>query len=316
MPTLPRNLAFFSGNSNPGLAKEIADYLGIPPGQVDLRKFADGETYANYLEVVRGKDVFILQSTCEPVNDNLMELLIMIDAAKRAAAERITCVIPFYGYAKQDRKANDREPITAKLVAKLLETAGADAVLVMDLHSDQIQGFFDIHADFLYASGPLVKHFQKKGINELVVVSPDVGSSRRARAYAKRLGADLAIIDKRRPKPNMSEVVHLIGDVKGHTCLIVDDEINTAGTICNAAEAVIGHGAKEVYAMASHAVFAGDAIEKLEKSRFREIIVTNSIPMRKKISKVTVVSVAPLLGEAIKCLNQNKSISQLLNPAK
>lgn len=310
------NLAFFSGSSNPELAKEISSYLRVPLGKVELKKFADGESYANFLEVIRGKDVFILQSTCEPVNDNLMELLIMIDAAKRAAAEKITCVMPFYGYAKQDRKANDREPITAKLVAKLLEAAGADAILTMDLHSDQLQGFFDIHADFLYASGPLVKYFQKKNIQGLMVVSPDVGSSRRARAYAKRLGCELAIIDKRRPKPNMSEVVHLIGEVEGKACLVVDDEINTAGTIVNAAEAVLKHGAKEVYAMASHAVFAGPATERLQKSPFREIIVTNSIPQRKKVAKVTVVSVAPLLAEAINCLHNKKSISKLLNPAK
>ncbi len=313
---MPGNIAFFAGSSNPSLAKEISSYLHAPIGKVDLRKFADGETYANFLEVIRGKDVFILQSTCSPANDNLMELLIMVDAAKRAAAEKITCVIPFYGYAKQDRKANDREPITAKLVAELLETAGADAVLTMDLHADQIQGFFDIHADFLYASGPLVKYFQKKKIENLVVVSPDIGSSRRARAYAKRLGAELAIIDKRRPKPNLSEVVHLIGDVRGKTCLVVDDEINTGGTIVNAAEAVVKHGAREVYAMASHAVFAGDALQKLQASPFKEIIVTNSIPLKKKTGKVTVVSIAPLLGEAIRCLHNNKSISKLLNPAK
>src|SRR3989344_7072133 len=238
-PQMKDKIALFAGNSNPELAMEIAAYLKTPLGKVELKKFADGESYVNYMESVRGKDIFILQSTCDPVNDNLMEMLIMIDAAKRAAAEKITCVIPFYGYAKQDRKANDREPITAKLVAKLLEASGADAVLTMDLHADQLQGFFDIHADFLYASGPLVKYFLKKNIPNLVVVSPDVGSSRRARSYAKRLGADLAIIDKRRPKPNQSEVVHLIGEVGGKTALIVDDELNTAGTIVNAAEAVL-----------------------------------------------------------------------------
>jgi len=310
------NLAFFSGNSNPELGKEIADYMKIPLGKIELKKFADGETYANYTDSIRGKDVYLLQSTCNPVNDNLMELLIMIDAAKRADAEKITCVIPFYGYAKQDRKANDREPITAKLVAKLLEAAGADAVLTMDLHSDQLQGFFDIHADFLYASGPLVKDFQKNGIKDLVVVSPDVGSSRRARAYAKRLGASLAIIDKRRPKPNQSEVIHLIGEVEGKTALLVDDEINTAGTIVNAAEAVIKHGAKEVYGMASHAVLADSAIERIEKSAFKEIYVTNSIPMKKGSSKIKVVSISPLLGDAIRCMHSKKSLAELLNPAK
>ena len=309
-------IALFAGNSNPELAMEIAAYLKTPLGKVELKKFADGESYVNYMESVRGRDIFILQSTCDPVNDNLMEMLIMIDAAKRAAAERITCVIPFYGYAKQDRKARDREPITAKLVAKLLQAAGADAILTMDLHADQAQGFFDITVDFLCASGPLVKYFEKKKIENLVVVSPDIGSSRRARSYAKRLGAPLAIVDKRRPKPNQSEVLHLIGDVKGKNAVIVDDEINTAGTIVNAAEAVLKHGAKDVYTMASHAVFCGPAIERLEKSPFKEIIVTNSVPLRKKISKVKVVSIAPLLGEAIRCLHENKSVSQLLNPAK
>ena len=313
---MKEKLAFFSGGSNPELANEIASYLRIPLGKVELKKFADGENYVNYLESIRGRDVYLLQSTCNPVNDNLVELLIMIDAARRAAAERITCVIPFYGYAKQDRKARDREPITAKLVAELLQAAGADAVVVMDLHADQIQGFFDIRADFLYASGPLVRHFLKKKLKDLVVVSPDVGSSRRARAYAKRLGASLAIIDKRRPKPNQSEVVHLIGEVKGKTAVIVDDEINTAGTIVSAADAVMKHGAKDVYALASHAVFAGPAIERLEKSAFKEIIVTNSVPIPRKIAKVKVVSIAPLLGEAIKCLNEGTSLSKLLNPAK
>ncbi|PIN85608.1 MAG: ribose-phosphate pyrophosphokinase [Candidatus Diapherotrites archaeon CG11_big_fil_rev_8_21_14_0_20_37_9] len=311
-----KKLAFFAGNSNPELAKEMAEHLKIKLGKIELKKFADGETYANYLESVRGKEVYLLQSTCDPVNDNLMELLIMIDAAKRAAAEKITCIIPYFGYAKQDRKANDREPITAKLVAKLLDAAGADAVIIMDLHSDQVQGFFDINADFLYASGSLVKHFLKKGLKNLVVVSPDVGSSRRARAFAKRLGASLAIVDKRRPRPNVSEVMHLIGEVEGKIAIIVDDEINTAGTICNAADAVMERGAKEVYAMASHAVFAGSAIERLKASKFKEIIVTNSIPQKEKISKVKVVSVASLLAEAIKCCNENKSLSKLLNPVK
>lgn len=309
-------MAIFSGSSNPELAKKISKYLKKPLGKVELKKFADGETYVNYLESIRGKDVYLIQSTCTPVNDNLMELLIMIDAAKRAAAERITCVLPYYGYAKQERKARDREPITAKLVAELLQSAGANAVLTMDLHADPIQGFFDIRADFLYASGTLVKSVLEKKLKNIVVVSPDVGSSRRARAYAKRLNASLAIIDKRRPKQNQSEVMHLIGEVKGKNAIIIDDEINTGGTICNAAQAVIDHGAKEVYALVSHAVFAGNAIEKLEKSVFKEIIVTDSIPAKRKSKKIKIVSIAPLLGEAILTMNQNKSMSKLLNPAK
>ncbi len=311
-----KNLAFFSGSSNPELGKEIASYLKIPLGKIMLKKFADGETYVNYLETLRGKDVYLLQSTCNPVNDNLMELLIMIDAAKRAAAERITCIMPFYGYAKQDRKANDREPITAKLVAELLQAAGADAVITMDLHADQIQGFFDIRSDFLYASRTMVEYIHKKKLKDIVVVAPDVGSSKRARSYSKRIGGTLAIIDKRRPKTNQSEVLHLIGEVRGKTAIIVDDEINTGGTIVNAAKAVMEHGAKEVYGIASHGVFAGDAIKKIEASPFTEVIVTNSIPQHSKSKKIKVVSIAPLMGEAIRCVNENKSISLLLNPSK
>ncbi len=311
---MDRKFSLFSGNSNIELAKEIANYLGVPLGKVELKKFADGENYANYLETVRGQDIYIIQSTCYPHNDNIMELLIMIDAAKRAAAEKITCVIPYYGYGKQDRKVNDREAITAKLVAKILEAAGADAVLTTDLHSDQVQGFFDIRSDFLYASGPLMTYFtQKHGKENIVVVAPDVGSSKRARAYAKMLGAEIAIIDKRRPKQNQSEVVNLIGDVNAKIALIVDDEINTGGTIVNAAEAVIKNGAKAAYAMASHGVFASDAAQRLEKSPLREIIVTNSIPQKNKFRKLTVISVGPLLGEAIKRLHEKESISKILH---
>lgn len=302
----------FSGNSNQELAKEIAAYLKVGLGKVELKKFADGENYANYDQTLRGKDVYIVQSTCAPHNDNLMELLIMIDAAKRAAAERITCVIPYYGYGKQDRKVNDREPITAKLVAKLIQAAGADAVLTMDLHADQIQGFFDIRADFLYASGPLTKYVLQKNLKNMVVVAPDVGSTKRARKYATIFGVDLAIIDKRRTKPNQSEVVNLIGEVRGKTCIIVDDEINTGGTAVNAAEAVVKNGAKEVYVLASHGVFAGDALEKLEKSPAKEVIATNSIPIKRKSAKVKVISVAPLIGDAIRCMHENKSLAQLL----
>ncbi len=303
----------FSGNSNRQLAEEIAAYLKVKLGRVELKKFADGETYVNYDETVRGKDVYILQSTCFPQNDNLMEMLIMIDAAKRAAAERITCVIPYYGYGKQDRKANDREPITAKLVAKLIQAAGADAVLTMDLHADQIQGFFDIRADFLYASGPMTKYFAQKGSKDLIVVAPDVGSTKRARKYAKILGTDLAIIDKRRPKPNQSEVVNLIGDVAGKVCVIVDDEVNTGGTVINAAEAALRKGAKEVYVLASHGVFTQDALAKIDRSPIKEVVVTNSIPMGEKASgKVKVISVAPLFGDAIRCMHENRSLSQIL----
>ncbi|HZX20081.1 MAG TPA: ribose-phosphate pyrophosphokinase [archaeon] len=310
---MSKNLVFFAGQSNPKLAKEIADYLKIPLGKIELKKFADGENYVNYLESLRGKDVFLFQSTCNPVNDNLMELLIMIDAAKRAAAQRITCIIPFFGYAKQDRKAADREPITAKLVAKLLEAAGADAVITMDLHADQIQGFFDIRSDFLYAANTLIGHFKKKNLKNLTVISPDVGATKRSRAYAKRLDAELAIIDKRRPKQNQSEVLNLVGDVRGRTCVIVDDEINTGGTLVNAAQKAMDMGAKEVYALASHGVFAGKAVEKIEKSPIKEVIVTNSVSVNVNSKKITQVTIAPLLAEAIRCVNENKSISKLLN---
>src|SRR3989344_4152383 len=305
---MDKNFALFSGSSNPSLAEEMAKFLDVKLGQVELKRFVDGENYVNYSESVRGLDIYIVQSTCNPQNDNIMELLIMIDAAKRAAAERITCVIPYYGYGKQDRK-----PITAKLVAKLLGSAGADAVLTMDLHSDQVQGFFDIRSDFLYASGPLMAYFTKKyGKENVVVVAPDVGSSKRARAYAKILGTEIAIIDKRRPKPNQSEVVNIIGDVEGKIALIVDDEINTGGTIANAADAVIKNGAKEAYAMASHGVLAGEAVQRLEKSKLREVIVTNSIMQKKKFAKLKVISVGPLIGEAIKRIHEKESISKIL----
>jgi len=311
---MDKNFALFSGSSNPSLAEEMAKFLDVKLGQVELKRFVDGENYVNYSESVRGLDIYIVQSTCNPQNDNIMELLIMIDAAKRAAAERITCVIPYYGYGKQDRKINDREPITAKLVAKLLGSAGAEKVLTMDLHSDQVQGFFDIRSDFLYASGPLMNYFTKKhGNKNLIVVAPDVGASKRARAYAKILGTEIAIIDKRRPRQNQSIVMNLVGDVSGKTALLVDDEINTGGTLVNAAEALLKNGAKEVYAIGSHGVFAGDALEKLEKSPIKEVIVTNSIPMKRKSSKIMVVSVAPLMAEAIKRMHENKSISKMLH---
>ncbi len=310
---MEKNPLIFSGNSNPELAKEITSHLKTHLGKVELKKFADGENYVNYLESVRGKDVYLIQSTGNPQNDNIMELLIMVDAAKRAAAERVTCIIPYYGYGKQDRKVGDREPITAKLVAKLLYSAGTNAVLTMDLHTDQIQGFFDMRADFVYASGPLVRYFKKKNLKNLVVVAPDMGSTKRARAYAKKLDAELAIIDKRRPKQNQSEVMNLVGDVKGKIAVIVDDEINTGGTLVNAAEAILKAGGTAVYAMATHGVFAGNAVQKIEKSPIKEVIVTNSIPQRAKSSKITVVSIAPLLAEAIRCLNEKKSLSKLLS---
>ncbi len=311
-------LKVFSGNANTALAKEIARYLKVKLGNAEVKKFSDGETYVSLEESVRGSDVFLIQPTCHPANDNLMELLIMIDACKRAAAKRVTAVIPFFGYAKQDRKAKDREPITAKLVANLLAAAGTDGVLIMDLHADQEQGFFDIRVDFLYASQIIIDYIKKKRLKELVIVAPDVGASKTARAYAKRLHCDLAIIDKRRPKPNVAEVLHLIGEVKGKNAIIVDDEINTAGTIVNAAEALGKEGALDVYAVATHPVFAGKAIERLSKAPIKEIIVTNTIPLgkEKKIKKITQLSVAKLLAAGIKAIHNETSVSALLNPAK
>jgi ribose-phosphate pyrophosphokinase len=316
MSNISEDLAIFTGSSNPGLGREISKHLKIPLGKIELKRFADGEMYVNYLETIRGKDVYIVQSTGPPANDNIMELLIMIDAASRAAAERITCVIPYYGYGKQDRKAADREPITAKLVAKLLQAAGADAVVTMDLHADQIQGFFDIRADFLYAANILLGYIRKKNLKDPIIVAPDVGGTKRARAYAKLFGTELAIIDKRRPKPNESEVMNLIGDVKGKTCVLVDDEINTGGTLVNAAEALVKNGAKDVYALASHGVFAGNAIQLIEKSCIKEVIVTNSLPQKNLVQKIKVVSVAPLLAQTIKSMHYKGSISKIMKKIK
>ena len=313
-----KDIIIFTGNSNPKLAKEIARELNCKLGDAEVKKFADGETFVDLHESVRAKDVFIVQPTSNPVNDNLMELLIMIDAAKRASAGRITAVIPYFGYSKQDRKADHWEPITAKLVANLITAAGADGVLTMDLHAQQLQGFFDIPTDLLYASKVLVEYFKKKNIKEGVVVAPDVGSSKRARSYAKRLGFDLAIVDKRRPKPNVSEVMHLIGEVEGKTALLIDDEINTAGTIVNAAEALVKNGAKEVYAAASHGVFAGSAVERLKNSAIKEVVVSDSIsvPEKKKFPQLKLVSVAALFAGAINRIHKGTSVSEMLNPSE
>lgn len=308
----------FSGRANEPLAKAISKCLGISLGEVTIKDFADGETYVNFVETVRGRDVFLIQPTGFPANHNLMELLIMVDAAKRSMAGRITCVIPYFGYAKQDRKAEKHEPITARLVANLVHSAGADGCLVMDLHSDQLQGFFDIRLDFLYASSVIVDFFVKKKLSDLVVVAPDIGASKRARSYAKRLHAGLAIVDKRRPKPNVAEVMHLIGDVAGKNCLIVDDEINTGGTIVNAAKALKENGAKEVFAACTHAVFAGECVKKLESSELKEVVCTDTVflPIEKQIPKIKVLSVAKLFADAIKAIHEEKSVSALLNPAK
>ncbi|MBI5554095.1 MAG: ribose-phosphate pyrophosphokinase [Candidatus Diapherotrites archaeon] len=311
MNSFPR---IFSGTANPELAAEIASKLNVTLGKIELKKFADGELYANFLEKVRGEDLFLIQPTCFPQNDNLMELLIMIDAAQRASAGKITAVLPYFGYAKQDRKVGDREPITAKLVANLLKAAGASRVLLVDLHSDQIQAFFEIQADFLYAAPVLVEYFRKKNIPNLVVVTPDVGGLRRARAYAERLGAELAVVDKRRPRQNEAEVMNVIGDVEGKNCLILDDEINTGGTIVNAANALKARGAHDIYLCCIHPVFAGDCVRKLQDSPAKEVVVTNTIPVpsAKRFPKLKILSVAGILAEAITSLHTNSSLSELL----
>jgi ribose-phosphate pyrophosphokinase len=310
-----KDVKIFTGNANINLARQIAEKCGLPLGDANIVRFKDGEIYARITETVRGCDVFIIQPTSEPVNENLMELLIFVDALKRASVKSINVVLPYYGYARQDRKASPREPITSKLVANLLTVAGASRILTMDLHANQIQGFFDIPVDHLEALPILARHFIGKGLSgdDIVVVSPDVGGVKRARKLAEWLDCKIAIIDKRRPKPNMSEVMNLIGEVEGKTAIFIDDMIDTAGTITNGAEAIIKRGAKEAYACCTHAILSGPAIERLEASPLKEVIVTDSIdlPAEKKISKVKILSVDLLFAEAIKRIVNNESISEL-----
>ena len=307
-------IRIFSGNSNVPLASEICTCLGVPLGKAKVRNFSDGEIMVEIGENVRGLDVFVIQSTCAPSNNNLMELLVMVDAMKRASAARITAVIPYFGYARQDRKVAPRTPITSKLVADLITTAGTDRVLTMDLHAGQIQGFFNIPVDHLYAAPVMLADVKEHIKERLVVVSPDAGGTERARAFAKRLDAGLAIIDKRRSGPNVSEVMHIIGDVEGQICLIVDDMIDTAGTLCQAAKALKAQGAREVYACATHAVLSGPALERINDSCLREVVITNTIPTTEKLAacaKLRSMSVAGLLAEAIKRINSDESVSSL-----
>lgn len=307
-----RKKMIFTGNANPQLAEEISQELGIPLGESQISHFSDEEIRVRIFETVRGADTFVIQPTCAPANTNLMELLIMIDALRRASAKHITAVIPYYGYARQDRKTQPRDPITAKLVANLITAAGADRVLTMDLHAGQIQGFFDIPLDNLKALPILVQYIQSKNLDDIVVVSPDVGGVTRARDLAERLGSKIAIIDKRRPDANVSEVMHIIGDVRGKTAIIVDDIIDTAGTIVQAAAALVAEGTKDVIACCSHPVLSGPAIERIQDSVLSEVIVTNSIPLgNKKIDKIKVLSIAPLLAEAISRVYEERSISEL-----
>ncbi|MCF0146961.1 MAG: ribose-phosphate diphosphokinase [Clostridium sp.] len=317
MITHGKNIKIFTGNSHPELAKEIADILGLPLGKAKVSTFSDGEISVDIGETVRGADVFVVQSTSSPVNNNLMELLIMIDAFKRASAGRITVVMPYYGYARQDRKAKSRDPITAKLVADLLTAAGADRVLTMDLHAAQIQGYFNIPVDHLLGSPILANYFVDKGFDEdddVVVVSPDLGSVTRARKFADRLHAPIAIIDKRRPKANVSEIMNIIGDIKGKRCILIDDMIDTAGTIANAANALKDLGAKNVYACCTHGVLSGPAFERITNSAIEELVMLNTIKLpedKQDLIKFKALSVAPLFAEAIKRIYDDEPISKL-----
>jgi ribose-phosphate pyrophosphokinase len=310
----PDRLKIFAGNANPALAQEIVQAMGLELAQVMVKQFSDGEIYLQIQENVRGADVFIIQPTCTPVDRNLMELLLMIDAMKRASAERITAVLPYYGYARQDRKDKPRVPISARLVAALLETAGADRVLTLDLHAAQIQGFFDIPVDHLFATPVLIEHFKSGGTPGLTVVSPDAGGVERARAFAKRLNSPLAIIDKRREEANVAEVMNVVGEVKGRNCLLVDDLIDTAGTLVKGAEALMEKGAASVSACATHAVLSGPAVRRIEESCLKEVVVTNSIPLSqeaKQSSRIKSLSVAKLLAEAIRSIHEETSVSVL-----
>jgi len=311
-----KDIKIFAGNSNRQLAEEIALKVGLPLGESVVSKFSDGETAISINEVVRGSDVFIIQSTCAPVNDNVIELLILIDALRRASAGRITAVIPYFGYARQDRKAKARDPISAKLMANLITVAGADRVLTMDLHAPQLQGFFDIPVDHLLGTPILAQHFYKKfggKTDDVVVVSPDVGSVGRARKFAEKIDVPLAIIDKRRPKANVCEIMNIIGDIKGKRAILVDDLIDTAGTVVNAANAMIDLGATEVYACCTHGVLSGPAIDRIRTSAIKELITLNTIPLppEKRISKITTLSVADVFAEAIERIYGDISISTL-----
>ena len=313
------NIQIFCGNSNREFAETVCKELGVPMGKCTVRTFADGEASVSLEETVRGADVFLIQSTCKPVNDHLMELLVMCDACRRASAGRITAVIPYFGYARQDRKAKSRDPISAKLVANMITAAGADRVLTMDLHASQIQGFFDIPLDHLLGNPSFVEYYMTKfpeteyNHDEFVVVSPDVGSVGRARTFATKVHMGLAIVDKRRPKANVCEVMNIIGDVKGKTCILVDDMVDTAGSLCNAAQAIMDNGAKEVYACATHGVLSGPAYDRIEASPIKEMLFLNTIPDQHKepCSKIKYMDVAPVFARAIEHIHGATSIADL-----
>jgi ribose-phosphate pyrophosphokinase len=309
-----KSICIFTGHANPGLAEQIADYLEVPVGRAKISRFSDGEVFAEIRENVRGVDVYVIQPTCAPVNDHLMQLLVMVDALKRASAASITAVIPYYGYGRQDRKVAPRTPITAKLVADLIQSAGASRVVSMDLHAGQIQGFFNIPFDHLYAMPVFLEYLRPKLDNGAVCVSPDAGGVERTRAYAKRLGSELAIIDKRRQTANVSEVMNIVGDVEGRDCVIIDDMIDTAGTLTNAAQALQERGAKRIFAAATHGVLSGPALDRIANSALEEVVITDTIPQREgasDIGKFKVLSVSRLLGEAIKRIHNSDSVSSL-----
>ena len=310
-----KKLKIFTGNANPELAKEICDYLGLPLGEAFVGRFNNGEVQIMIDESVRGKDVFIIQPTSYPVNDNLMELMVMADALKRASARHITAVVPYYGYARQDRKTRGREPITAKLVANLMQTSGITRLVTIDLHAGQIQGFFDVPVDHLYGASILAKYINEKNLEDVIVVSPDLGGVTRARDLADRIGAPIAIIEKKRPEPGVAKVMNLIGDVKGKNCIIVDDIVDTAGSLVEGAKALEAFGAKSVMAAVTHAVLTDPASERIANSNIKEIIVTNTMPLPEncKLDNVTQLSVAPLLGEAIMRIFHEVSVSNLFD---
>jgi ribose-phosphate pyrophosphokinase len=310
---MPNKLKIVTGNAHPIMAKEIADHLGLPLSAADVRQFSDGEIYVEMKENVRGADVYVIQPTCTPVNDHLMELVLMVDALRRASARRITAVVPYYGYARQDRKVAPRVPISAKVVAEMLMAVGVRRALCMDLHAGQIQGFFNIPVDHLYAA-PVLLGYIKKNFKDVIMVSPDAGGVERTRAFAKRLNAGLAIIDKRRDRPNECQAMHVIGDVKGKTAILLDDMVDTAGTLCNAAGTLLKNGAKEVHACCSHPVLSGPAVERINASEIKSLVVTNTIPLKGAAldcKKIKVLSVSSLLAEAIKRIHNEDSVSSL-----
>ena len=309
-------LKILSGNANPSLSRAICAALGIPLAGAIVKSFSDGEIWVQIEENVRGSDVFIVQPSCTPVERNLMELLLMIDALKRASADRITAVMPYYGYARQDRKDRSRVPISAKVVATMLEAAGANRLLALDLHAAQIQGFFNVPVDHLFASPVMIEYFRSTDLSKTIVVSPDAGGVERARFFAQKVGAPLAIVDKRRTDINVTEVMHVIGDVNGRTCLILDDIVDTAGTLVKTVDALLGAGARAVYAAASHALLSGPAVERITASRLEQLVVTNTVPLREaaqKLPKIKVLSIAGLLGAAIESIHMETSVSTLFN---